>query len=131
MSRHLQRDLDQIKKNLLLLGSLVETAIKNALIAFNECRPELAQNVIAEEKQIDENFIRKMIGIADRTKILDLLNLIFQGEQKKSIDQLRAMVDQGIEPNNFLNDLLEKNKNVDLALGLVKPKIFWKDLLIF
>ena len=54
MSRHLQRDLDQIKKNLLQLGSLVETAIKNALIAFNECRPELAQNVIAEEKQIDE-----------------------------------------------------------------------------
>ena len=31
----------------------------------------------------------------------------------------------------ILNDLLEKNKNVDLALGLVKPKIFWKDLPIF
>ena len=48
-----------------------------------------------------------MLGIADRSKILDLLTFIFQGEQKKSITQLRELINEGIEPNNFLNDLLE------------------------
>ena len=54
-----------------------------------------------------KDFVRKMLGIADRSKILNLLNFIFQGEQKKSIELLREMINQGIEPTNFLNDLLE------------------------
>jgi DNA polymerase-3 subunit gamma/tau len=48
-----------------------------------------------------------MLGIVDRSKILNLLIFIFQGEQKKSIELLREMINQGIEPTNFLNDLLE------------------------
>ena len=48
-----------------------------------------------------------MLGIADRTKMLKLLNFIFQGDQKKLIQQLREMINEGIEPTNFLNDLLE------------------------
>ena len=38
---------------------------------------------------------------------LNLLKLIFQGAQKQSIEQLREMVNEGIQPENFLNDLLE------------------------
>ena len=57
--------------------------------------------------EINKNFVRKMLGIADRSKILNLLNFIFQGEQKKSIAQLREMINEGVEPTHFLNDLLE------------------------
>ena len=49
-----------------------------------------------------------MLGIADRTRILEILNFIFSGDQKKSIQQLRKMFDEGIEPTNFLNDLISK-----------------------
>jgi len=59
------------------------------------------------EKEIDETFVRKMLGIADRSKILNLLKLIFDGNQQKSIKQLREMINEGIEPKNFLNDMLE------------------------
>lgn len=59
------------------------------------------------EKEIDETFVRKMLGIANRSKILGLLKLIFDGERKKSIEQLREMINEGIEPRNFLNDILE------------------------
>jgi DNA polymerase-3 subunit gamma/tau len=48
-----------------------------------------------------------MLGIADRSKILELLKLIFHGDQKKSIEQLRKMIEEGIEPVNFINDFLE------------------------
>ena len=61
----------------------------------------------AEEKEIDEIFIRKMLGLADKSKLVDLLNFVFQGDQKKSLESLREMISEGIEPNNFLNDLLE------------------------
>jgi len=61
----------------------------------------------ATEKEINEAFVRKMLGIADRSKTLNLLKLIFDGNQKKSIDQLKEMINEGLEPKNFLNDLLE------------------------
>tara|TARA_B100001175_G_C19474420_1_gene623488 strand:- start:172 stop:834 length:663 start_codon:yes stop_codon:yes gene_type:complete len=54
MSRHLQRDLDELKKELLQLGDMVETAINNSLIALNDRRPELAEALIKEEKLVDE-----------------------------------------------------------------------------
>ena len=68
----------------------------------------LLQRAIIEDKEIDETFVRKnMLGIADRSKILSLLNFIFQGDQKKSIVLLREIVNEGVQPTNFLNDLLE------------------------
>ena len=48
-----------------------------------------------------------MLGIADRSKIFLLFQLIFQGNQKKSLDLLREMINEGLEPTSFLNDLLE------------------------
>ena len=54
MSLHLQRDLDQLKKEILQLGSMVETAINNAIFSLNDRRPELAEKVFRDEKLIDE-----------------------------------------------------------------------------
>ena len=69
MSLHLQRDLDRLKKEILLLGSMVETAINKAMLAFYERRPELAQSVFQEEKLIN----KKEISIEeDCLKILAL-----------------------------------------------------------
>ena len=48
-----------------------------------------------------------MLGIADRTKTLNLVKLIFQGDQKKSIEHLREMINEGLQPAIFLNDFLE------------------------
>ena len=38
---------------------------------------------------------------------LNFLHLIFQGEEKKSIEQLKLLINEGVEPKSFLNDLLE------------------------
>jgi phosphate transport system protein len=54
MSLHLQRDLDALKKELLLLGNMVETAINNSILSLNDRRPELAEAVLAGEKLIDD-----------------------------------------------------------------------------
>lgn len=88
---------------LILIAKAAEGSVRDSLSLLD--RALVSQNI--EEKEIDESFIRKMLGIADRSKILNLLNFIFQGDQKKSITQLREMINEGIEPTTFLNDLLE------------------------
>ncbi len=59
------------------------------------------------EKEVDEVSLRKMLGIADRSRILDLLHLVFNGDEKKSIQVLKSIINEGVEPENFLNDLME------------------------
>jgi len=88
---------------LTLIAKAAEGSVRDSLSLLD--RALVSQNIA--EKSIDENFVRKMLGIADRSKILNLLNSIFQGEEKKSIEQLREMIDEGLEPSTFLNDLLE------------------------
>jgi len=59
------------------------------------------------EKEIDEASLRKMLGIADRSRILELLKFIFDGDDKNSIQVLKNIINEGVEPENFLNDLME------------------------
>ena len=91
------------ERALILIAKAAEGSVRDSLSLLD--RTLVSQN--SGEKEIDEIFVRKMLGIADKSKILNLLNFIFQGEQKKSIELLREMINQGIEPTNFLNDLLE------------------------
>ena len=88
---------------LILIAKAAEGSVRDSLSLLD--RALVTQDI--EEKEIDEGFVRRMLGIADRSKILNLLNFIFQGEQKKSLTQLKEMINEGIEPTNFLNDLLE------------------------
>ena len=88
---------------LILIAKAAEGSVRDSLSLLD--RALVTQNI--EKKEIDEGFVRRMLGIADRSKILNLLNFIFQGEQKKSLTQLKEMINEGIEPTNFLNDLLE------------------------
>ena len=85
-----------------LISKASEGSVRDSLSLLD--RALISQN---PEQEISENSVRKMLGIADRSKILELLNFVFIGDQKKSITLLRSMIDEGIEPTNFMNDLLE------------------------
>ena len=91
------------EKALVLISKAAEGSVRDSLSLLD--RALVSQNVAREN--IDEKFIRKMLGMADRTKILNLINFIFLGDQNKSISLLREMISEGIEPVNFLNDFLE------------------------
>jgi phosphate transport system protein len=69
MSKHLQRDLDTLQRDLLTLAASVEEAIHLAIRALQDYNAELARQVIAGDGQIDaeENHIEE-----DALKILAL-----------------------------------------------------------
>ena len=54
MSLPLQRDLDALKKEVLQLGNLVESAINAAILALNNRETELADKVMQYEKEIND-----------------------------------------------------------------------------
>ncbi|HCG74025.1 MAG TPA: phosphate transport system regulatory protein PhoU, partial [Nitrospina sp.] len=54
MGKHLQRDLDGIKKELLTSGLMVEKALNNAIESLIDRHPELAKEVISGDRLIDQ-----------------------------------------------------------------------------
>ena len=61
MSKHLERDLDELQKDLLALAASVEEAIHKAIRALQERDVALAEEVIRGDAAIDEeeNFIEE------------------------------------------------------------------------
>jgi phosphate transport system protein len=53
MSLHLQRDLDALKKEILQLGNLVESAINLAILALVNRETELAEKALVYEEEIN------------------------------------------------------------------------------
>src|SRR5438552_1829736 len=53
LNKHLRHDLEQLEKHLLLIGSLVEQATNKAILALVARRPQLAEEVIRDDDEID------------------------------------------------------------------------------
>lgn len=58
MAKHLLRDLENLKKEVLLLGSMVEDSTHKALLALSEGRNDLADEVIQGDRTIDDKEIQ-------------------------------------------------------------------------
>lgn len=54
MAKHLQREIEQLKKMILLLGGKVEERVRQATIAIDERDVRLAKKVIDEDMEIDQ-----------------------------------------------------------------------------
>ncbi|MCP4658115.1 MAG: hypothetical protein GY856_22115 [bacterium] len=58
MPQHLLRDLENLKKEILTVGAMVEQATHKAILALNDRRIELAEEVRAGDRAIDEREVR-------------------------------------------------------------------------
>ena len=86
-----------------LIAKAAEGSVRDALSLLD--RALISQHITNVE--IDEAFVREMLGIASRLKILELLKFIFDGDQRKSIESVREMISEGISETNLKNDILE------------------------
>ncbi|MEM7584333.1 MAG: phosphate signaling complex protein PhoU [Acidobacteriota bacterium] len=58
MAKHLLRDLEKLKKELLLLGAMVEDAAHKAVLSLVDRRGELAKEVIEGDRDIDDKEVQ-------------------------------------------------------------------------
>ena len=60
-----------------------------------------------ERKIIEENDVREMLGLADKTKLISMFGEILKGNEKNALNYLKEFINNGLEAKNFLNDILE------------------------
>ena len=58
-------------------------------------------------KVIEEEDVRKMLGLADKSKVILLFKEILDGKEKEALDRLHDLIEDGLDAKNFLNDVLE------------------------
>ena len=58
-------------------------------------------------KVIEEEDVRKMLGLADKSKVILLFKEILDGKEKEALDRLHDLIENGLDAKNFLNDILE------------------------
>ena len=100
-------------KALRIIAQVSEGSVRDGISLLD--RAITYQN-INSKKEIDDEDIRNMLGLADKSKVINLLQEIFKGNSSKAISILKELFAQGIEAKYFLNDILE-------ILNLVNRKI--------
>ena len=58
-------------------------------------------------KVIEEEDVRKMLGLADKSKVILLFKEILDGKEKEALDRLHDLIEDGLYAKNFLNEILE------------------------
>jgi DNA polymerase-3 subunit gamma/tau len=86
-----------------LIARASEGSVRDAISLLD--RALIGQSVKNEE--IQEQDVRLMLGLADRSKLILLFKEILSGNQKDAVNHLRELIDSGLDAKNFLNDILE------------------------
>jgi len=70
----------------------------------------LLDRVIAtkeNDSEINLEYAQKIFGYFDRSKLIELIKLIFEGKEEETLKFYRKIYEQGVDPKTFLNDFLE------------------------
>jgi DNA polymerase III subunit gamma/tau len=83
-----------------LIARAAEGSVRDALSLMDQAIAHAAGSVRAED-------IRAMLGLADRTRIIDLFEALMRGDMAKALGELRDQYDSGADPAVVLSDLAE------------------------
>ncbi len=67
----------------------------------------LDQAIAHGDGRVDEATVRGMLGLADRTMLIDLLESVMAGDVPAALGELRRQYDAGVDPLVVVQDLLE------------------------
>ena len=87
-----------------LIARTSEGSVRDAISLLDRA---LISQSIGEKNTIEEDDVREMLGLADRTKIMTLFKEVLSGNEKEALEHLRSFINDGVDARNFLNDILE------------------------
>ena len=87
-----------------LIARTSEGSVRDAISLLD--RALLAQS-INDGKEVQDEHVRQMLGLADRSKLLTLFKEVLLGDQNKALTHLRELIESGLDAKIFLNDILE------------------------
>ena len=87
-----------------LIARTSEGSVRDAISLLDRA---LISQPINENKVIEEQDVRNMLGLADKSKVILLFQKVLNGEEKEAIKDLKDLINNGLDAKNFLNDILE------------------------
>ncbi len=87
-----------------LLAKASEGSVRDAISLLDRA---LIFQSLKPNQIIQDSDIRKMLGLADRSKLIKLLKDVFQGNENEALKLLRELIEEGLDAKIFLNDMLE------------------------
>jgi len=85
-----------------LIVKISEGSVRDSLSLL-----ERALLTLDADIELDLATAQKIFGYFDKSQLINLFKLIFQGNEKEVLKIYRSIYDQGIEPKIFINDFLE------------------------
>ncbi len=84
------------------IARAAEGSVRDALSLLDQAivQADAGQSVTADQ-------IRDMLGLADRSRVLDLLEAALENRAKDALDELRHQYDSGADPQVLMRDLLD------------------------
>jgi len=95
-----------------LIVKISEGSVRDALSLLDRALLSLEK-----DKELDLSEAQKIFGYFDKSHLIKLFKLIFQGNEKEVLKIYRSIYDQGVEPKVFMNDFIELLyyfKNIEL-----------------
>jgi len=78
-----------------------EGSVRDALSLLDRATISYSEKILTFED------VQKIFGYVDKSSYIDLLEIVFLGDEEKIINRYRKLYNAGVEPNNFLNEFLE------------------------
>lgn len=91
-------------KALALIARAAEGSVRDALSLTDQA---IAHGSAAGEDSISEAAVRDMLGVADRSRIIDLFESVMRGDVASAVALMKEQYDQGADPGLVLSDLAE------------------------
>ena len=94
-----------------LIVKISEGSVRDALSLLDR-----ALLTLDKDKELDLTAAQKIFGYFDKSQLIDLFELIFEGKETEVLNTYREIYNQGVEPKIFINDFLELLyyfKNID------------------
>ncbi len=87
-----------------LIASTSEGSVRDSISLLDRA---LISQSIDEKKAIEEKDVREMLGLADKSKVIELFKEVLNGREKEASKYLKELINDGLDAKNFLNDILE------------------------
>ena len=85
-----------------LIVKISEGSVRDALSLLDRALLSLDK-----DKELDLALAQKIFGYFDKSQLINLFQLIFEGKETEVLNIYREIYNQGVEPKVFINDFLE------------------------
>ena len=112
---------------LALIARAAEGSVRDGLSLLDQAMVQATPDEIGDGGEVDDAQVRDMLGLADRSRVLDLFEAIAAGDAPRAMGGVRDQYRDGASPDVLMRDLLDICHEVGRAKTLGENATFDAD----